>query len=167
MNAPRPVLVIATGNPSRGDDAIGPLLADRLEALDLPGVEVAAEFQLAPEHALDLAGRDRVIFVDAGQRTLGSCELRRVEARNDFTYTSHAMSPEAVLATYGRAVGGEPPEAWVLDVRGACFELGEPPSANARAAVEAAWPVLLAAVTADPSTAPPAPGAHGADRERV
>ncbi len=35
-----PTLVFAVGNPSRGDDAVGPLLAARLEAADVPGVEV-------------------------------------------------------------------------------------------------------------------------------
>ena len=35
-----PTLVFAVGNPSRGDDAVGPLLAARLEAADVPGVEM-------------------------------------------------------------------------------------------------------------------------------
>jgi hydrogenase maturation protease len=138
MDAPRPVLVLAVGNPSRGDDAIGPILAERLEALALPDVEVITDFQLAPEHALDLVGRERVIFVDAGEGTPEPFELRRVAARDDFTYTSHAMSPEAVLATYARVAGGPPPEAWVLCVRGERFGLGEPLSGPAAERVEAA-----------------------------
>ncbi len=146
MSPPRPVVVIAVGNPSRGDDAIGPLLAARLEALDLPGIEVITDFQLAPEHALDLAGREKVIFVDAGEGTTAPFELRRIAARDDRSYTSHAMSPAAVLAAYERAVGGAPPEAWVLCVAGANFELGEPPSPAAAAGMEAAWPALRAAL---------------------
>lgn len=134
----RPVLVLAVGNPSRGDDAIGPVLAARLEALGLPEVEVIVDFQLAPEHALDLAGRARVIFVDAGKDTPDPYELRRIEAKADFTYTSHAMSPEAVLATYARVTGEAPPEAWVLSVRGESFELGEALSEAAAARLEAA-----------------------------
>ena len=35
-----PTLVFAVGNLSRGDDAVGPLLAERLEAAAVPGVEV-------------------------------------------------------------------------------------------------------------------------------
>ena len=38
-----PTLVFAVGNPSRGDDAVGPLLAARLEAADVPGVEARME----------------------------------------------------------------------------------------------------------------------------
>jgi len=60
-----PVLIIGIGNPSRGDDALGPLAAQRLAELALPGVEVLTDFQLQVEHALDLLGRREAIFVDA------------------------------------------------------------------------------------------------------
>jgi hydrogenase maturation protease len=137
--APAPVLVLAVGNPSRGDDAIGPELATRLEAAALPGVEVITEFQLQVENALDLVGRERVIFVDAGTGTPAPYELRLLAAAEDFLHTSHAISPEAVLATYRRVTGEPPPEAWVLCVRGESFELGESLSEPAAANLEAAW----------------------------
>jgi hydrogenase maturation protease len=134
-----PVLVLAVGNPSRGDDALGPELAARLEAAALPGVEVITEFQLQVENALDLEGRGRVIFVDAGTGTPAPFELRRAAPAEDFLHTSHAISPEAVLATYKRVTGQEPPEAWVLCVRGESFELGEGLSQEAAGNLEAAW----------------------------
>jgi hydrogenase maturation protease len=143
-----PVLVLAVGNPSRGDDAVGPELAARLEAAALPGVEVITEFQLQVENALDLEGRERVVFVDAGTGTPGPFELRQATAAEDFLHTSHAISPEAVLATYKRVTGKEPPEAWVLCVRGESFELGEGLSQAAAAGVESAWPALLRWITA-------------------
>jgi hydrogenase maturation protease len=135
--------VLAVGNPSRGDDALGPELAARLEAAALPGVEVITEFQLQVENALDLVGRERVIFVDAGSGTAAPFELRRAVAAADFLHTSHALSPEAVLATYRRVTADEPPEAWVLCVRGESFELGESLSAAASDHLAAAWPALL------------------------
>jgi hydrogenase maturation protease len=141
-----PVLVLAVGNPSRGDDALGPELAARLEAAALPGVEVITEFQLQVENALDLEGRERVVFVDAGTGTPGPFELRRATAAADFLHTSHAISPEAVLATYKRVTGQEPPEAWVLCVRGESFELGEGLSNGAAGNLEAAWAALVARV---------------------
>jgi hydrogenase maturation protease len=143
-----PVLVLAVGNPSRGDDAIGPELAARLEAAGLPGVEVIVEFQLQVENALDLAHRERVVFVDAGTGTPAPFELRRVHAAAGFLHTSHALSPEAVLATYRRVTGSEPPEAWLLCVRGESFGLGEPLSAAAAAHLESAWAALLEACRA-------------------
>jgi len=138
-----PVLVLAVGNPSRGDDAIGPELAARLEAAALPGVEVISEFQLQVENALDLVGRDRVIFVDAGTNTPGPFELRRVEAAPEFLHTSHALSPEAVLATYERVTGEVAPECWVLCIRGESFELGAPLGESGVSHLAAAWPPLL------------------------
>ena len=143
MSDRAPVLVLAVGNASRGDDAIGPELAARLVAAALPGVEVIDEFQLQVENALDLAGRERVIFVDAGTGTPAPFELRRVLPAAEFLHTSHALSPEAVLATYRRITGDEPPEAWLLCVRGESFELGEPLSAEAADHLAAAWSALL------------------------
>ena len=143
MSERAPVLVLAVGNPSRGDDAIGPELAARLEAAGLPGVEVVSEFQLQVENALDLVGRELVIFVDAGTGTPAPFELRRVHPAAEFLHTSHALSPEAVLATYRRVTGNEPPEAWLLCVRGESFELGEALSPAAAANLESAWLALM------------------------
>ena len=144
MSGRAPVLVLAVGNPSRGDDALGPELAARLEDAAIPGVEVIAEFQLQVENALDLEGRERVVFVDAGTGTPAPFEFRRAVPAEDFLHTSHAISPEAVLATYRRVTGKEPPEAWVLCVRGESFELGEGLSEAAAANLGAAWAQLTA-----------------------
>jgi hydrogenase maturation protease len=143
VNELAPVLVLAVGNPSRGDDAIGPLLAARLEATAMPGVEVITDFQLQVEHALDLVGRDLVIFVDAGTGTPAPFELRRVHAAADFLHTSHALSPEALLATYERVVGDVSAETWLLCVRGESFELGVPLSAAAAQHLGEAWAALI------------------------
>ena len=143
MTAPAPVLVLAVGNPSRGDDAIGPELAARLEAAGLPDVEVITEFQLQVENALDLEGRERVIFVDAGTGTPAPFELRRVRPSTDFLHTTHALSPEAVLATYARIKGSLAAETWALCVRGEAFELGEGLSREAEKNVEAALARLV------------------------
>jgi hydrogenase maturation protease len=137
------VLVLAVGNPSRGDDALGPELAARLEQAALPGVEVISEFQLQVENAVDLEGRERVVVVDAGVDTPAPFEFRQVQPAADFLHTSHALSPEAVLATFRRVSGREPPPTWVLCVRGESFGLGEPLSVPARENLESAWPRLL------------------------
>ena len=152
MSGRAPVLVLAVGNPSRGDDALGPELAARLEAAALPGVEVITEFQLQVENALDLEGRERVIFVDAGTDTKDPFELREARAVAAFLHTSHAISPESVLATYERLHGAPAPEAWVLCVPGESFELGAPLSGTVACRVEAAWKALLGAVGAPPET---------------
>jgi hydrogenase maturation protease len=143
VNAPAaPVLVLAVGNPSRGDDALGPALAERLEAAGLPGVEVITDFQLQVEHALDLVGRRLVIFVDAGTGTPAPFDWRPVAPAPGLLHTSHALPPEAVLATYVRLQGEPAPDSCLLCVRGESFNLGEPLSAAGTAHLEAAWRAL-------------------------
>lgn len=154
MSAPDPVLVIAVGNPSRGDDALGPRLAERLEAAALPGVEVLCDFQLQVEHALDLEGRVRVVFVDAGAGTPAPYGLRRVVADEAWRHTSHSLSPEAVLATWARLRVDPPPPCWVLCVRGERFGLGESLSVAAQGYLEAAWPVLARLASGGTGDAP-------------
>ena len=136
--------MFALGNPSRGDDALGPELAARLEAATLPGVEVIVDFQLQVEHALDLEGRRLVVFVDAAVDAPVPCELRKVMPLRDTSHSSHALSPAAVLETFERVTGQKAPEARVLAVRGEQFELGAPLSPEAGTNLEAAWGRLLA-----------------------
>ena len=124
-----PLLVLGVGNPSRGDDALGSLFVERASELlsaevDAGLVEFLTDFQLQVEHSLDLAGRERVVFVDASVKADAPYEYRRVEPRRDESFSSHAMSPAAVLDTH-RTIVGEPPPAWVLAIRGESFELGD------------------------------------------
>jgi hydrogenase maturation protease len=127
---PAPILVIGIGNPSRGDDALGPLALERLAVLGLPDVELLADFQLQVEHALDLEGRREVIFIDASVAANAPFDFGPVEPAADASATTHALSPAAVLDTYRRVIG-VPPPASVLAIRGHAFELGEPLSARA------------------------------------
>ncbi len=133
----RPVLVFAWGNPSRGDDALGPALLEMLESRqaqgEFAGVELLTDFQLQVEHALDLQGRERVLFIDASVSAQAPYELHPLQAERDASYTTHAMSPGAVLAVYEQINDGPPPPAFMLSIRGYEFELGEPISQQARA----------------------------------
>jgi hydrogenase maturation protease len=142
---PAPTLVFGWGNPSRGDDALGPLFVAAIEALALAGVECLTDFQLQIEHALDLEGRERVLFVDASLATdFGAEEAFRVQPlrpRSDPSLTTHAMSPAALLQVYADVQGRAPPAAWLLAIQGRRWELGEPPSAQAlrHLALALAW----------------------------
>lgn len=135
-----PVLVFAWGNPSRGDDALGPLFAQRIEALALSGVECLTDFQLQVEHALDLQERERVLFVDASIEASAPFGIAPVLAARDASFTSHAMTPQAVLHAY-LEVCGQPPPTWQLAIRGEHFELGEPlsPRAGEHLELALAW----------------------------
>jgi len=142
-----PVVVIAIGNPSRGDDAIGPLLYGRLaEWLENAGLagefDLYEDFQLQIEHALDLKGRRLALFIDAGDNTPGPYTFEPVAAAEGIMHTSHALPPASVLQVYRQVEGGEPPPSFVLCVRGEQFALGAEPGAAALAHVEAAFGLL-------------------------
>jgi hydrogenase maturation protease len=106
-----PVVILACGNPSRGDDALGPYLLDRLhdwlrsEGLS-DGFELIGDFQWQIEHALDLAGRRLALFIDADQQVAAPFALRRVLPADTLACSpsTHALSPEAVLAVLARVL---------------------------------------------------------------
>lgn len=147
-----PVL-LGYGNPSRGDDALGPLLLERAEAwaADHPEADLAlvADFQLQIEHAEDLRGRGLALFLDADASCPPPYRFRRVAPVRDDSYTTHELSPESVLHVFGAITDEPAPAAFVLSVRGERFELGEALSAPAAEHAEAAW-VLLRSLVDDP-----------------
>ncbi|MEW5739311.1 MAG: hydrogenase maturation protease [Myxococcota bacterium] len=135
-----PVLVLAIGNPSRGDDALGPAFAQHLESTFAKEIaegrlEVLTDFQLNVEHALDLLGRRQVLFVDADARGAAPLAFTPVTARADPSFTSHALSPSAVLEAFTRVEARPPPPAFQLAIRGERFELGEGLTPQAAAAL--------------------------------
>jgi hydrogenase maturation protease len=149
-----PTLVIGLGNPSRGDDAIGPRALDKLAALGLADVELLTDFQLQIEYALDVAGRREVVFIDASVDASEPFEFAAVTPAADASATTHALSPAAVLDTCER-LGCEPPPAYVLAIRGYRFDLGEPLSRQAAQNLDAAIAMLAARLRAPVITSPP------------
>jgi hydrogenase maturation protease len=132
-----PWLVFGWGNPSRGDDALGPMFVEQLQrpAADAGAgpVECLTDFQLQVEHALDLVGRRHVLFVDASRSAAAPFEVRALQPARDASFTTHAMSPEALLQVFRQVHRSEPPPCTLLAIRGERFELGDAPSAAALA----------------------------------
>jgi len=128
-----PLLVFGWGNLSRGDDALGPLCIEHLRDLRMPAarVEYLDDYQLQIEHALDLVGRQRVLFVDASLSCRAPFEVTPLRAVQDASFTTHAMSPQALMQVFRNLRGEEPPPCTLLAIRGERFELGEPPSVGA------------------------------------
>lgn len=130
----RPWLVLAVGNPSRGDDALGPLLVERLQAAGVEAagdLELIVDHQLQVEHALDLRGRRAVLFVDAARPGhCGGAALTSIVADPADVPFSHMLRPHAVLRV-AQLLDGAAPAAWLLAIEGISFGLGELPSAVA------------------------------------
>lgn len=131
------LVIFAVGNPSRGDDALGPLLMAELETQSLPGVTLVTDFQLQIEHALDLDGHDLALFIDAGTGTPAPFDFYEVSAVAGMSITTHALTPSAVLQVHAQLRPVTPP-AFVLCIRGDHFELGEGPGEAARTHLQAA-----------------------------
>lgn len=152
MTRPR-WLVFGVGNPSRGDDALGPLFIERLDAWlaaagDLPvALASLTDFQWQIEHALDLIDVDVVVFVDASVRAEPPFELGPLAAKFDATHSTHALSPACLLAVAER-LGQTVPEAWLLTIPGRAFELGAPPSPASRSCLDAAFEHLRSSLIA-------------------
>lgn len=139
----KPVLVFGYGNPSRGDDALGPEFLSCLEAErdkgSLPPLfDTLTDFQLQIEHALDLEARRLILFVDASGTATQPFEFHLLHARQDDSYTSHAMSPASVLAIFKKIHNSDPPPAFLLSIAGYDFELGRPLSTKASHNLEVA-----------------------------
>jgi hydrogenase maturation protease len=139
-------LIFAWGNPSRGDDALGPLFAERIATLAAAhplwgAVECLTDFQLQVEHALDLHERKRILFVDASLDAEAPYAVSSITPQRDASFTSHAMTPQAVLQVYVDLEDEAPPPAWLLAIRGEAFELGAPiaPAARENLEVAVAW----------------------------
>ncbi len=130
-----PWLVFGWGNASRGDDALGPLFVQALRD-KLTGdhnIEFLEDYQLQIEHALDLVGREHVLFVDASRHGAAPFEVSTVSAAKDGSVSTHAMSPQALLQVYADLQLAAPPQCTLLAIRGERFTLGEAPSQPALA----------------------------------
>jgi hydrogenase maturation protease len=143
------VLVIGYGNPGRRDDGLGPALAATVERWALPGVTVEVDYQLAVEHAATAAAHAVVIFADASVSGAGPFHFRRIAAKGELGFSSHALEPAAVLAL-ARDLFGARTRGYVLGIRGYEFnEFGERLSAGARANLAGAASFLYQAIAED------------------
>jgi len=150
---PGTILVIGYGNDLRGDDAAGQRAAAQVEAWGLPGVEVRALPQLAPELAEPLAAADRAIFLDAHPVSRGhDVRVQRLHPGTPTTRLAHTSSPQGLLALAQTAFG-RAPEAWWITIPATDFSFGAPLSPHAERGVADALATVRRLL------APPAPAA--------
>ena len=134
--------MLGYGNPGRRDDGLGPALVARLEEARVNGLTLDADYQLNIEDGAAIAGHDYVLFVDAAKEGPEPFELRRVRPAPSIAFTSHTVSPEAVLAVCEDHFGAAP-QAWTLGIRGYDFEFVEGLTPRAQANLEEAVAFVL------------------------
>jgi len=100
--------------------------------------DLVTDFQLQIEHALDLQGRELVVFVDAALAGPEPFAFGPVVPEPALSITTHALSPGGLLRVYQEAIGGQAPDCRLLAIRGYDCELGAGLSPGAAANLEAA-----------------------------
>jgi len=118
------VLIIGYGNRLRGDDGIGPVIAEELQkCLSGAHLRILALHQLGPELAQDCSEADLVVFIDAVQTEspgeVSISWLRQEAARPDFI--AHYLEPQFLL-TAAKQWYGKAPAAALITVGGANFK---------------------------------------------
>ncbi len=142
-------LVIGYGSPIRGDDALGPLLADLVagavaEGTWPAGTQVQSRHILTAELVEDLQRAERVVFIDAAaDGTPGEVCTRRLEPDPSAPSTmAHFHGPRELLA-WCEGLYGSAPQAWLVTVSGAAWDYGHfDLSPAARAALHPALAAL-------------------------
>ena len=131
-------LLFGYGNPGRGDDSLGPLFVESINQLNSIHIVKLVDIQLLIEHATDLLEFDRILFVDADMSCRAPFEFSAITPQKDSSYTSHALTPAALLFIYEDIYRRRAPSGFLLRIRGYHFELGAALSAQAHKNLHAA-----------------------------
>ncbi|NJR56581.1 MAG: hydrogenase maturation protease [Acaryochloris sp. CRU_2_0] len=140
-------LVIGYGHSLRGDDGVGPLVAEQIAAWNLPDVRSLCVHQLTPELAAEMAQVEQVLFVDA---CLPNCQRQsppilkegvrcKIERLFPATFPhslDHSWSSHTLLYL-AKTLYNADPIAYQILIPAMQFDYGEPLSAIARAG--ASW----------------------------
>ena len=135
---PTRCLILACGNPLRGDDGVGPWLAAWAEERfrGEPGVRVMARQQWGPELAEQIAHSESVLYLDSSLHVPpGSVDLVAVEPAATAAEWTHHLGAAELLTLSQRFYGSLPRCALLLTVGVDSMEWGESLSDAVRAAV--------------------------------
>ena len=116
-------LLIGIGNSGRQDDGLGWAFLDALkETGQFPG-QINYCYQLQVEDADLISQASQVIFIDAFKGKLkNGFQWHVCRASGDFAFTTHALSPEAILFLCQDLYQKDPP-TYVLQIEGENWEL--------------------------------------------
>jgi hydrogenase maturation protease len=139
-------LVIGFGNSLRGDDGVGPLVATAVGRRHAE-VDTMAVQQLVPEMAASIAQADLVVFIDAAAGSPPGAIRCDPVGPDSATRIDHTLSPAGLLALARDVFGFDPP-AWLVQIKGASFDLPPALSPTVAAAVEPAMRLIEQLITA-------------------
>jgi hydrogenase maturation protease len=134
----RRLLVLAYGNPLRGDDGVARHIAQALgKTLHDPSTEIVILHQLTPELAETVSKAEAVIFLDAVAGALpGHISLESLDAApSDSATWTHILTPSSLLALSRALYRKAPARALLLTVGGGSFEFADDLSDPVRRAI--------------------------------
>lgn len=144
------MLVLACGNPLRGDDGIAILLARYLRGeFCKPQAEVQSSRQWTPELAEPISQADFVLFLDASAAIQpGEVQLKRIAPNREFSSSmTHSMSPESLLALAVQLYFRAPERAFLLTIGGESFDHADQVSETVRTAIPRALDLIKAVLS--------------------
>lgn len=126
-------LVIGYGNSLRGDDGVGPWVAEQVAEWNLPEVRSLSVHQLTPELAAEVAEAEVVFFIDACVMEGGKTQacLEPIASQPEKSRIDHLWSP-SVLVHLTQTLYGADPVAYQILIPALQFDYGAPLSAIAR-----------------------------------
>lgn len=135
----RRVLVLALGNPDRGDDGIGVLVARQLAGRMPDGVALLTRASEMLSLIEEWSGFDAVACVDAAAPMGHPGRIHRIdlassELPRDMSMTSSHAFGLADVVELARTLERAPRDIIVYAVEGGCFDRGAPMSAAVTAA---------------------------------
>ena len=121
-------LVIGVGNPDRGDDGVGRVVA-RLLKSHMPVIEHDGEATALVDM---LRSARRTWLIDAAQSDSPPGTIHRIDCTKDIpllrsTVSSHGFGLAEAIGL-ARALGTMPPHCMIYAIEGTCFTLGTPMS---------------------------------------
>jgi hydrogenase maturation protease len=144
------VLIFGYGNPGRQDDALGVLLADKMELWakeqGIVSLTFDSNYQLNIEDALTISAYDLVIFADASIEPIETFILTKVQPSQKTEFTMHAMSPDFVLHLC-QSLYDKHPATYLLHIKGKEFELKEELTKTGEENLDLAYKFLVNALS--------------------
>ncbi len=116
-------LLIAIGNSARSDDGLGWAFLEQLQLQNNFKGKLTSCYQLQIEDAEVISHYPKVVFVDACESNLPEgYVMEETEPLNDFTFTTHALTPSAVLFL-SNDLYQKKPQAFTLKIKGHDWDL--------------------------------------------
>jgi len=150
-------IVLACGNPLRGDDAVAVHLARELEAtLGDPNVEILCSQHWTPEIAERISHADLALFVDASAAiSVGAILVQSIEPASGAPgATTHSMKPEQLISLAQHVHGRVPERAFLITIGVQSFTHDRQLSAPVQEAIPAALARIKAILAGESVEAP-------------